>query len=96
MHNVSLGELHWILRRVIPAIHSFQGRKGSFDSKEPYLAKWKKHRYFSKENHPCLKHEHLAHCFPVRIALVWKRILPATTVFQGGNSLSMLQIGLFT
>jgi hypothetical protein len=28
--------------------------------------------------------------------LVWKRILPATTVFQGGNSLSMLQIGLFT
>jgi hypothetical protein len=38
-----------------------------------YSATVKKHRYFWKENNPCLKREHLAHCFPVKIEFGFER-----------------------
>jgi hypothetical protein len=43
-----------------------------------------------------LELQHLTHCFPVRIELVLKGMLPAYFVFQRGDRLSFLQIGLFS
>jgi hypothetical protein len=40
--------------------------------------------------------KHLALCFPVRIDLVCKGVLPAHEGFQGGDMLNLIQMGLFS
>jgi hypothetical protein len=50
--------------------------------------------YLLKENHLCYKQEYVAHCFPVRIELVFTGILPANGIIQRGNRLCLLQTDL--
>jgi hypothetical protein len=52
--------------------------------------------YLSKENHLCLKLQHLAHCFSVRIELVCARNTSCNLGFSSGDRLSLFQIGQFS
>jgi hypothetical protein len=51
----------------------FRVEKFSFCSKYAYSAELKKSLYLSKESHLCYKLQRLAHCFHVRIELVFER-----------------------
>jgi hypothetical protein len=54
---------------------------------------WGEKRFcLSKENHLCLKLQHLAHCFPVRTEFVFKGLPPAN---QNVFKWSFFQTGLF-
>jgi hypothetical protein len=61
------------LKRILPKIIVFKVEIGSFYSKQAYSAEVKKHIDLSKENHLCLKLQHLANWFPVRTELVFER-----------------------
>jgi hypothetical protein len=52
--------------------------------------------YLSKEKELSLKQENLAHCFPVRLKLVFKGVLSTNDSFKDGERLILLQIGLFS
>jgi hypothetical protein len=52
--------------------------------------------YLSKENHLCLKLPLIAHCIPVRINIAVEMNPSATWMFQGGDRLFLLQIGLLS
>jgi hypothetical protein len=69
---------------------------GSVCYKLAYSAKLKKHKNLSKENHVCQKQEHLAHCFPVSIEVVFERNTLANHSFQFRLWLMLLWIGLFS
>jgi hypothetical protein len=64
---------------------------GCLCSKYAYSAEWKKHMYLSKENHLHYKLQHQGQCFPVKIELVFKGILPATLIFLDGDKLFLIQ-----
>jgi hypothetical protein len=51
-----------------------------------------KHMYLSKENHLCYKQEHLAHCSPVRIELVFERNITCILGVSGRDKLCLLHI----
>jgi hypothetical protein len=40
-------------------------------SKKAYSGELKRHMYVLEEYHLCKKQEHLGHCFPVRVELVF-------------------------
>jgi hypothetical protein len=64
--------LSWFLKGILPAHHGFQGGEMVKLFKYANSAEFKKHMYLSKEKSLYLKLEHLAHCFPVRIELVFE------------------------
>jgi hypothetical protein len=47
-----------------------------------------------QEKHVCYKQEHLAHCLPVRIELVFERRTSSTSVSPSGGRLSLFKIDL--
>jgi hypothetical protein len=52
--------------------------------------------YLSKENHMCQKQENQAHCFPVRIELVFKEDLLKLRFFKVDIGHLSFQIGLLS
>jgi hypothetical protein len=74
----------------------FKVEIGCVCSKPAYSAELKKHMYLSLENHLHLKLQHLAHYLPVRIELFFERNTSVMWVFQSGDWLSLIQIGLFS
>jgi hypothetical protein len=52
--------------------------------------------HVSLQRKPCvLEGGQIAHCFPLRIELVFKGVLTAYQNYQGGERLILFQIGLF-
>jgi hypothetical protein len=73
----------------------FQVKKGSLCSKWAYSVELKRHLYIYEETQLWWSEEHLVHCFPVRIELVFERNTSYNYVFQGQIRLCFLQIELF-
>jgi hypothetical protein len=89
--------LRWVtLKEIFHANHRFQGGLW-FMFFQIVLFSWVEETHVPlKRKSSVLEARACSTFFPVRIDLVWKRILTESSVFPGGDMLCLLQIGLFT
>jgi hypothetical protein len=65
--------LSYFSKEIVPANHNFQGGERLILFQTGNSAELKKHMYLSLEKHLCQMLQILAHCFHVRIDLVFER-----------------------
>jgi hypothetical protein len=71
---------HWvnIWKENFLKLRVFTVEKDWFGAKYAYSGELKKHMHFSKENHLCFKHTHLAQVSGWELSFLLKGLLPAT------------------